>query len=322
MLALRTETPQSETRRDGIAVLPHEWCFGAFLAITWLRLVFAGGAALAWSFVFLGCLVGSVIVIRWAAQNPTPWRWRIRLLYYPSVMGISFYAMEYAIPLMVNHKFDELLLAWDRALVGETPAVAWERFLTPWLQDVSMLGYIFFFYYLIAGPGYYCIRNVPLFRKCIVGLFVMYGIGFLGYTILPAGGPHRWMTFETQLHGPWILDWTLKTVNEGSNCVDVFPSIHFAATFYLLLIDWQHHRRRFWWALLPCVILWFSTMYLRFHYFVDLAAGFVVTMISWWGGQYFWKTALAARLNAEEAATLKPAKVGEPVTVVAPAEKA
>ena len=282
-------------------MLPHEWCFGAYLAITWLRLAFAGGAAFAWSFVFLGCLAGSVIVIRWAAQNPTPWRWRIRLLYYPSAMGITFYTMGTAVPLLGSHKYDALLLSWDRALIGETPAVAWEKYLTPWLEDVSMAGYIFFFIYLVAGPGYYCIRNVPLFRKCIVGLFVMYGIGFLGYTILPAGGPHRWMTFETPLHGPWILDWTLKSVNDGSNRVDVFPSIHFAATFYLLIFDWQNHRRRFWWALLPCVVLWFSTLYLRFHYFVDLLAGVVVTLVAWYAAQRYGRSALAHRVDAEEA---------------------
>jgi membrane-associated phospholipid phosphatase len=307
---------------NNITVLPHEWCFDAYLAITWVRLALVGGAALAWSFVFLGCLVGSVIVIRWAAQNPTPWRWRIRLLYYPSAMGVTFYTMGTAVPLLGSHKFDTLLLSWDRALVGETPAVAWEKYLTPWLEDISMAGYIFFFIYLVAGPGYYCIRNVPLFRKCIVGLFVMYGIGFLGYTILPAGGPHRWMTFETPLRGPWILDWTLKSVNDGSNRVDVFPSIHFAATFYLLIFDWQNHRRRFWWALLPCAILWFSTLYLRFHYFVDLVAGFMVTLIAWWVAESYGKSEMAARINAAEFAaaqatngTTQPA-VGSPANEV------
>lgn len=297
---MRTLAPEPEMKRAGIAVLPHEWCFGFFLALTWARLFLKGGAAMAWSFVFLGCLIGSVIVIRWAARNPTPWRWRIRLLYYPSAMGITFYCMRWAVPLLGIPKVDEMLLSWDRALLGETPAVAWEKYLTPWLQDVSMAGYIFFFIYLVAGPGYFCVHNVPLFRKCIAGLFTMYGIGFLGYTFFPAGGPHRWMIFETPLHGPWLLDWILKTVNDGSNCVDVFPSIHLAATLYLLLFDWQHHRRRFWWALLPCLVLWFSTMYLRFHYFVDLLAGVAVALIAWFTAQWYERSALARRIDLEE----------------------
>ena len=86
---------------------------------------------------------------------------------------------------------DGLLLGWDRALIGETPSVAWE----PWLEDLAMAGGLFFFYYLIAGPGHYCLRNVRLFRKCMVGLFTMYGLAFMGYTIMPAGGPHPHLTF-------------------------------------------------------------------------------------------------------------------------------
>jgi hypothetical protein len=104
----------------------------------------------------------------------------------------------------------------------------------------------------------------------------------MSYTVLPAGGPHRWMTFATPLHGPLLLDWTLKPVNAGSNCVDVFPSVHLAASLYLLLFDWKHWRCRFWWVVVPRLMLWFSTMYLRFHYFVDLPAGVVVALAGWW----------------------------------------
>jgi membrane-associated phospholipid phosphatase len=55
-----------------------------------------------------------------------------------------------------------------------------------------------------------------------------------------------------------------------------------AASFYLLLFDWKHWRRRFWLLLLPCLLLWFSTLYLRFHYFVDELAGMAAALAGWW----------------------------------------
>ena len=281
-----TQTPLAR-KSPAFSILPHEWCFGAFLALTWLRLTLAGGAALGWSFVFLGCLLASVGVIAWARRNSNGLRWRVRLLFYPAAMGVCFYAMAKAVPLLGVPQRDDWLLAWDRALLGETPALAWVPLLRPWLVDVAMAGYLFFFYYLIAGPGRYCIRDLVLFRKCIVGLFVLYGIGFIGYTVLPAGGPHRFMNFDQPLQGVWLLGATLQTVNGGSNGVDAFPSIHFAATLYLLMFDWQHARRRFWWLLGPCLLLWFSTMYLRFHYFVDLAGGAGIAVIGWLVAQWF-----------------------------------
>jgi membrane-associated phospholipid phosphatase len=34
-------------------------------------------------------------------------------------------------------------------------------------------------------------------------------------------------------------------------------------------------------------VLWCSTLYLRFHYFVDLLAGIVVALIGWWTAQKY-----------------------------------
>ena len=164
---------------------------------------------------------------------------------------------------------------------------------------------MFFFYYLIAGPGHYCIRDLRLFRKCIVGLFTIYGLAFMGYTVMPAAGPHIYMTFKTPLHG-WLLDWTLKSVNTASNGLDVFPSVHVAASLYLLMFDWKHWRGRFWWVLTPCLLLWFSTMYLRFHYFVDLLGALVVTLAGWWVAERYElangkRPMLSAELNGQGA---------------------
>jgi len=281
-----TQTPPAP-KPPAFFLLPHEWCFGAFLALTGIRLALAGGNARVWAFAFLGCLLASGGIIAWARLNPNGLRWRVRLLFYPAAMGICFYAMAQAVPLLGIPQRDDWLLAWDRALLGETPAVAWAPLLRPWLVDLAMAGYLFFFYYLIAGPGRYCLRDLALFRKCMVGLFVLYGIGFIGYTVMPAGGPHRFMNFDQPLEGIWLLGVTLNLVNDGSNGVDAFPSIHFAATLYLLLFDWQHARRRFWWMLAPCLLLWFATMFLRFHYFVDLIGGAVVAVIGWVVAQGF-----------------------------------
>ncbi len=288
MLRLNGCYPMPDVTPDTIenlprgGMLPHEWCFGGFLGITGLRLAWAGGAAWLWAGLFLGCLAASLGVIVWSQRNPTSFRWRIRLLFYPAVMGITFFAMGPAVPLLGQATLDARLLAWDRWLLGETPSVSWISWAKPWLVDVAMAGYLFFFVYLVVGPGIYCLRGLSLFRKCIVGLFTLYGLGFLCYTLFPAGGPHRFLEYATPLKGVWLFEATLKPVNDGSNAVDAFPSIHFAATLYLLLFDWKHYRARFWCLLGPCLLLWFSTLFLRFHYFIDLVAGLVVALIGWW----------------------------------------
>jgi membrane-associated phospholipid phosphatase len=88
--------------------------------------------------------------------------------------------------------------------------------------------------------------------------------------------------------------------------MDAFPSVQLAASLYLLLFDWQHWRRRFWWVLTPCLMLWLSTMYLRFHYFVDLLAGMVVALIGWWMAENTRLQPATSRCWQPRSATGKP----------------
>src|SRR5215831_19160446 len=115
-------------RRKIRGMLPHEWIFGAFLLLAGLRFFVHGGAARNWSYLFFSCLLAGLWFCLWAENKPTPFRWRMRLLFYPSAMGISFYGLGAAVPLLGNPKVDALLLGWDCALLGQTPAMAWE----PW----------------------------------------------------------------------------------------------------------------------------------------------------------------------------------------------
>src|SRR5690348_15448364 len=133
-------------RFKAAAVLPHEWVFGAFLLMTGVWLLVEGKSR-SLSLVFFACLTCTLALVFWTERNPTPWRWRVRLSSCFVVMGAAFYAMRVAVPLLGSPGADNLLLQWDRDLLGETPAVVLQAWLYPWLEDVSMAGYLFFFVY-------------------------------------------------------------------------------------------------------------------------------------------------------------------------------
>jgi membrane-associated phospholipid phosphatase len=263
------------------SVLPHEIIFSAFLLVTWLRLAARGGIAGAPGIAFALFLVGTAAVIAWARKNPSPFRWRIRLLFYPALMGASFYMLTPAMEELHVPAADALLNRWDIALLGTNLSVAWQRFQAPWLTDVMMVAYLFYFIYLVGGPATYCVRDLPRFRLLFVGMFSVMGLGYLGYTIWPATGPYEHLRFERPLAGHWLTSLATPVVKRGSNGVDVFPSLHLAVSLYLLGFDWCFDRRRFWWVLAPCLALWVSTIYLRYHYFVDLLAGTVLAAVGW-----------------------------------------
>src|SRR5882724_11529458 len=79
--------------RPPMRLLPHEYVFGLFLVLTWVRLVLQAGPFRSSSLAFLGCLLTSFAVILWASRRPTRSRWRVRLLLYAVLMGLSFFLL-------------------------------------------------------------------------------------------------------------------------------------------------------------------------------------------------------------------------------------
>jgi hypothetical protein len=299
--------PGSSGRR--IRLLPHECAFSLFLALTWGRLVARVGLINPLSLAFLGYLLASAAVILWSGSEPAPWRWRVRLLFYPALMGLSFYLMPSVISALGVPRADALLIKWDRAWLGQNFNLAIQGWEPPLVTDALMLAYVFFFYYLIAGPAHYCIHDLPRFRQCFAGLFVVYALGFIGYTFLPAGGPHRFLEFAQPLAGGWITRVAKPILDDASNRVDAFPSIHVAVSMYLLVFDRWHYRRRFWRLFVPCVALWVSTVYLRYHYCVDVVAGFAIAAVGLWVAALYEGLSLKTRIPVKsmDSAPVAPA---------------
>ena len=82
------------------------------------------------------------------------------------------------------------------------------------------------------------------------------------------------------LTGGWPTEANATLVAIGGNKVDVFPSLHCAASAFILAFDKRHSRARFWLFLVPVAGLWLSTLYLRYHYLVDLVAGFALAGVA------------------------------------------
>lgn len=279
-------------------VLPHEYAFNAFLLWIAARVSLAAGPLDRHALLFYGCAALGILLIPWTERRPTAARWRARLLWYTFAMAISFYSLTSAIHLLGVASADAMLTSWDVGLLGAPAARYFAAIEHPWLTEAMMASYLFFFYYLVFGPLHYWRHDLARFRTCFVGLFTLYALGFAGYALFPAGGPHTDVTL-TPLHGGHLTTLMLPLINAGSNQVDVFPSIHAAASLYLLLFDRRHYRRRFWVLLVPTVALWLSTVYLRYHYVVDLVAGLLVTLVAVLVDRVYERSRLAATLDRQ-----------------------
>jgi hypothetical protein len=273
--------------RDSIAsrLLPHEIVFGAFLAILAVALAFVVGPFARDTLIFAALLSVAAVLVRWCPAEASPARWRVRFAFYPIAMNGAYFALKTAVPALHPRLYDNALQAIDRALLGGNASVWLQQFAHPAITEFMSFCYVIFFPYLLVSWIHYLVRSdLRLARKFWSGFFAIYGIGFLGYLLVPAAGPHLDPGLAAQfmpLHGA-ITDFNARIVHDGSNRVDCFPSLHCAVSTYVLFFDRRHCRWRFWLYLGPCVGLWVSTLYLRYHYFVDLLAGFALAAGALW----------------------------------------
>ena len=265
-------------------LLPHEVSFGAFLLVTWLRLGFIVGFLGEDALLYLALILVNAGAIWFCRSNGTPERWRIGLLFYPVAMNVVFMHMKTAIPKIHPGKMDALLQHLDTLGVGTNLSLRLQPLVHPALTEFFSFCYLLFFPYLLFSLVYYFCGDLALLKKFMIGLFTIYGIGFLGYSLVPAAGPcHALATdFSTPLDGWWFTQWNAAVVARGSNGVDVFPSLHCAISSFFLFFDRRHRPWRFKIYLIPCIGLWCSTIYLRYHYAVDLLCGFALAALALW----------------------------------------
>ena len=170
---------------------------------------------------------------------------------------------------------DSWLIAADRFIFSVDPTVWLQKITFPWLTELLQLIYAtdYFLPLILALVLYLRKRRIP-FQKSIFILIAGYLLSYLGYFLIPAIGPRFTIPHSVPLHGILFREKLRDLIYWMEACPrDCFPSGH---TEIPLLTLWLAHRyqRKIFRIYLPIVIgMIFSTVYLRFHYVVDIFAG-------------------------------------------------
>jgi len=176
---------------------------------------------------------------------------------------------------------DTQLLGVDRRLFGETPALLLQRFVTPGLSNAMA---VFYFLHLVLPPVLALLiyrRRRRLFREFLLAIVLAGCLGSLGYVIVPATGPAVAFPhlFAVPLTGG-LYDPVASILDVARAPRDVFPSLHVALSTIVLWYGFRRSRATGF-ALLPLVLgNWVSTVYLRYHYLVDVFAGWFTAILA------------------------------------------
>jgi membrane-associated phospholipid phosphatase len=196
------------------------------------------------------------------------------------IIPMNYSELHYMVHNVHPRDFDSLLMQIDYRIFGFHPTVWMESWANPWLTEYLQVVYATFYFLPFILVIYLLKKNqIPDFRYFIFVIVLGYYVSYLGYFSVPALGP-RFTLDHLQTNpvtGIWLTDILRNTLNRLESIQrDAFPSGHTAVTLLTMYYAWKYSKTYFWILMVVGTSLIFSTLYLRYHYAVDVLAGFIV----------------------------------------------
>lgn len=194
--------------------------------------------------------------------------------------ALTYPASEFATrALRGDTTVDAVLASLDLALFGAHASVALEAIVTPGLTAALRAAY---FSHLLVPPvalAWFATRRPRAEFERVVDEFVTLSLlGTLLYVLVPATGPYRELAglYTVPIAGGPLSQWSRDAIEALRVPRDAFPSLHVALSGLCL---WRvlGVSPGLAVALAPFVLgNWVATLYLRYHYTVDVVAGLVL----------------------------------------------
>ena len=202
------------------------------------------------------------------------------------LLSACYYALYTNLMLRVNpHTADAVLSKMDAALLGNQAAFLLEPWINPWVTDFLSLVY---FSYVFTLPGvalyFYLKQEKMIFRRVMMGYLTLMLMGIVSYLLVPAVGPESFFAsqYTRELNGHPVIHGVDYIMRAGRVGYDCFPSLHVGIPLLLSFYLYQHRRKLFIPALAYVAIMCCATIYLRYHYLVDVVASFLFAPAACW----------------------------------------
>ncbi len=252
-------------------------------------------------FFLIGLILVSIIF-----QGQIP-KWRFLLLHYLFLLGLLFILnlsfnrgergkvkrfFHYFSPILfvvliyeslgnliqyLQPDIDPWLIQIDYLIFGVHPTLWLERWIVPWLTDLMSFAYgSYYFIPVSLITVLYFREKFPELERSIFILLFGYYTSFVGYILFPAIGPRYTMAhlYSVPLEGSLLTDVVRDVLNLlEHNKRDCMPSGHTQIVLMTLALAYRYEKILFY-ILFPLICaLIFSTVYLRYHYMIDLLVG-------------------------------------------------
>jgi membrane-associated phospholipid phosphatase len=242
---------------------------------------------------FTAVHVAAVALLLFEVKRPNPTSWYFRNWYPLPYVGACYKEMAKLIPAVRGSNADQALANLDFRFWHANPCVWLERIQSPALTEFLQLAYTLFLpAVLLLAAEIWRRRNYKGFQYYAFLIAMGFLTSYMGYLLVPARGP-RFLLASLQhvpLRGLWLFSGMQGGLDRlESVAFDCFPSGHTELTILACWGSRMVSKRlfRIYLAYTPALI--FATVYLRYHYSVDLLAGAALASILILGAPHFYR---------------------------------
>jgi membrane-associated phospholipid phosphatase len=220
---------------------------------------------------------GAVALLLIEIKLPNPTSWFFRFWYPLPYVGACYKEMALLVPAIRHYAADAWLASVDLRFWGAYPSVWLERIYSQALTEYLQIVYTLFVpAVLLVGFILWRQRRYGEFQYFAFLIASGYLASYVGYLLVPALGP-RFLLKPLEhlpLQGLWLFQNMQHTLNRlESTAYDCFPSGHTELTILACWMSRLVSNRLFGIYFCYTLSIIFATVYLRYHYTVDLLAG-------------------------------------------------
>jgi len=190
---------------------------------------------------------------------------------------------------LMEHKTIEWELArLDAMLFGGVQPTQWlERYAHPLVVDLMALNYaLYFILPLAVWFTLYLMKNQKGFYEVSAAMIATLYLGYIGYVVFPAAPPRFTLTYDAPLPSLFLHHFLQSNWDKAAAVMlGAFPSLHVGLSSISIIFSYRYRDvlpkgRLLFYIVTPLTVnLWFSTVYLRHHWVVDIIAGWFVAIL-------------------------------------------
>ena len=236
---------------------------------------------------------------------------QVHYWYILPIIFISFKEIYFMVKPIAGADCDQHLIAIDKFIFGVNPTQYLHQFANPILTEVLQIAYASFFIMpLVLLLELQIRKRILRFKFLAFSLVLGFILSYIGYFLFPAIGPrftlHEFNMTNIELPGLWLTNYLREIINAGESIPagtpnpievvqrDVFPSGHTQMTLITIYLAHKFKTRTRYYVYPIGTMLIFATVYLRYHYVIDLIGGLffmIMTMylskilFNWWNNK-------------------------------------